>query len=63
VGRIHFIDGTATEVVFVLGKDERRVVEWIGLNDLADGGIRWMDVAARPLEPSPREAALARLSL
>lgn len=63
VGRIHFIDGTATEVVFVLGKDERRVVEWIGLSDLPDGGVRWMDVAARPLEPSPREPALAQLSL
>jgi len=62
VGRIHFIDGTASAVVFILGKDEPRVVDWIGLSELADGEVRWKDVAARPLEPSPSEVELARLS-
>lgn len=50
VGRIHFLDGTPTETVFQLDQDEPRVLDWIGLPALAEGGEQWMDVAARLVE-------------
>lgn len=46
-GRLHFIDGTATDIEFVIGRDEDRVVEWVGLADTPDGGERWLDLTAR----------------
>jgi hypothetical protein len=49
VGRIHFMDGTPTNATFELGKDEEKVVTWIGLDKLADGERQWIDVAAAPL--------------
>lgn len=49
-GRLHFIDGTPTEVNFVLGRDESRVVEWIGLAGTADGARICVDLAARPAD-------------
>jgi hypothetical protein len=48
-GRLHFLDGTATDTVFDLGRDEARVLDWIGLPSLEDGGGRWIDLAARPV--------------
>ena len=56
-GRLHFVDGTATAVDFVIGRDEPRVVEWIGLPDVPDNARLCLDLAARPLEP---EAMTAR---
>lgn len=46
IGRIHFLDGTPTVVTFELGVDERRVIEWVGLDTLDDGEIQWCDIAA-----------------
>jgi hypothetical protein len=51
-GRVHFLDGTATAMVFDLQQDEERVLNWIGLTGLADGEDRWFDIAARPAEAS-----------
>jgi len=53
IGRIHFMDGTPTSLVFVLGRDEPRVLHWIGLNALDDGDRQWFDLAAKPLDIPP----------
>jgi hypothetical protein len=57
VGRIHFLDGTPTETVFKLDQDEPRVLDWIGLSALDEGGEQWMDVAARLVENPKAEAS------
>lgn len=46
-GRIHFLDGTPTDTVFDILRDEARVLHWIGLSSLRDGERQWMDLAAR----------------
>ncbi len=46
-GRLHFLDGTPTDVVFEIGRDEPRVLHWVGLTGLPDGGRQWFDLAAR----------------
>lgn len=50
IGRIHFLDGTPTAVVFELGRDEWPVLHWIGLASLQEGEGQWIDVGARALE-------------
>lgn len=50
-GRLHFLDGTPTTVIFDLDRDEAPVLHWVGLPGLADGGELWFDLAARPSEP------------
>jgi hypothetical protein len=49
-GRLHFLDGTPTETVFEIGRDERKVLRWIGLTQLTDGEQQWMDLAAGPAD-------------
>jgi hypothetical protein len=49
-GRVHFMDGTPTDTVFEIGRDEPRVLHWIGLSSLLDGGRQWFDIAARAVE-------------
>src|SRR5207253_8070312 len=49
-GRLHFLDGTPTDTVFDLGRDEYRVLEWIGLPLLRDGDEQWVDLAAQVVE-------------
>jgi hypothetical protein len=49
-GRVHFMDGTPTAIVFEIGRDESRVTNWIGLSGLRDGDVQWFDLAARPVE-------------
>src|SRR4051794_40807586 len=49
-GRIHFMDGTPTTVVFDVTEDDPRVLRWIGLPALADGETLWFDLAAAPVE-------------
>lgn len=49
-GRLHFLDGTPTAAVFVVGHDEPRVLEWIGLPALGEGDRQWLDIAARTVE-------------
>lgn len=58
VGRIHFLDGTPTETVFQLGRDEPRVLEWIGLPNLGEGEEQWIDLAARLVEGKPDGSAM-----
>jgi hypothetical protein len=53
VGRIHFLDGTPTTAVFEVGRDEPRVLHWIGLSSLEDGDRQWFDLAASPIETIP----------
>jgi hypothetical protein len=50
-GRLHFLDGTPTAVVFDLDRDEAPVLHWIGLPGLGDGERQWLDLAARPAGP------------
>jgi len=47
-GRLHFLDGTPTEVTFDMSRDEWPVLEWIGLPYLADGGRQWLDLGVKP---------------
>lgn len=48
-GTIHFLNGVATDISFQLGRDDPRVLHWVGLSDLEDGGCRWLDLLARTL--------------
>src|SRR5262245_23349479 len=47
-GRVHFLDGTPTTMVFDLEQDDPQVLDFFGLTTLPDGGERWFDLAARP---------------
>jgi hypothetical protein len=49
-GRLHFLDGTPTALVFDLARDESCVLDWIGLPALGDGQRQWLDLAARSIE-------------
>jgi hypothetical protein len=51
-GRLHFLDGTPTALVFDLARDEPAVLDWIGLTALRDGRRQWLDLAARTAEPA-----------
>jgi hypothetical protein len=48
-GRLHFMDGTPTAVVFDLEQDEPRVLHWIDLPSVAEGERKWIDLCAQPL--------------
>jgi hypothetical protein len=49
-GRLYFMNGTATDVVFDYGRDEVRVLDWIGLSGMGDGDRQWLDLAAQAVE-------------
>jgi len=51
-GRLHFLDGTPTDVVFRADRDDPRVLQWVGLGRLGEGDGAWLDLAARPVEPA-----------
>src|SRR5579884_536058 len=53
-GRLYFLDGTPTTVVFDLDRDEAPVLHWIGLPLLRDGERQWFDLVARPVEMPAR---------
>jgi hypothetical protein len=59
-GRIHFLDGTPTTVVFDLGHDDPRVLHWVGLPHMLDGAVQWFDLAARTIEPAVTVPSHAR---
>jgi hypothetical protein len=63
VGRLHFLDGTPTALVFDLGKDEPEVLHWVGLSGLGDGERMWFDLAVSPVPPPdvPADEAALRL--
>jgi hypothetical protein len=46
-GRLHFLNGTPTALLFDLARDESAVLDWIGLSALEDGQRQWLDLAAR----------------
>jgi hypothetical protein len=52
-GRVYFIDGTPTELVFDLNRDERGVLRWIGLAFMKDGEDQWFDLTARVAGQEP----------
>jgi len=54
-GRVYFLDGTPTTILFDIERDEPAFLSWLGLTDLADGERQWFDLAAQPVElPPPR---------
>jgi hypothetical protein len=57
-GRIHFLDGTPTEAVFDLDRDDPRVLHWLGLPPLAEGQQQWFDLAARAVDCRTSVAAV-----
>jgi hypothetical protein len=63
-GRVHFLDGTPTDTIFDLVRDEFPVLEWIGLPDLAEGDQLWFDLAARAVDGGvPRGQPIRGLAL
>jgi hypothetical protein len=56
-GRVHFFDGTPTEIVFEIGRDETRVLEWIGLCSLRPDNEQWFDLGARTLDSTAYPAS------
>jgi len=62
IGRIHFLDGTPTTTVFEMGRDEPRVLHWLGLTSLAEGERQWFDLAALPVETFPVFRSRSRAS-
>jgi hypothetical protein len=63
VGRIHFMDGTPTEAVADIGRDDRRVLEWVGVTRLRPGERQWFDLAARPVEDAENGDHVEELAL
>ena len=59
-GRLHFLDGTPTALVFDLARDEPCVLDWIGLPTLGDGQRQWLDLAARAVESASPPARGAK---
>ena len=57
VGRIHLINGAPTAVTFEIGRDEKRMVDWVGLTDLREGEHLWFDLTVQaadvPAEQRP----------
>ena len=45
-GRVFFMDGTPTTITFQVGRDEPKVLNWLGLSALDDGDRQWFDLAA-----------------
>jgi hypothetical protein len=52
-GRVHFLNGEPTFIVFDLDQDEKRVLEWVGLAGMREGEEQWFDLASRPMLPAP----------
>lgn len=49
---VHAANGTRIETAAFTEADDPRVREWIGLDELPDGGRLWFDFAARPVVTS-----------
>ncbi len=60
VGRIHFMDGTPTVADVELGRDDARVIHWIGLNTIDDGEVLWFDLAAVGMETTVNHTSRQR---
>jgi hypothetical protein len=59
-GRVHFLDGTPTDTLFDLARDERAVLEWCGLPAMAEGDQQWFDLAARTVEDQIERHQISR---
>jgi hypothetical protein len=57
-GRLHFLNGSPTDVVFDLDRDDPTVLAWIGLRALQDGERQWLDLGARGFEADAMRAGL-----
>lgn len=51
-GRMHFMDGTPTAIVFDLNHDDRRLLGWLGVVGMSEGQRVWFDLAARAVDES-----------
>lgn len=60
VGRVHFMDGTPTDITFH-DDDDPDVRNWIGLSYLADGEVQWLDLTGTPAE-TPLEPLVASVA-
>src|SRR5262245_26206833 len=49
-GRIHLLNDAPTEISFEVGRDEQRVVDWIGLTARRAGEQVWFDFTGRAAE-------------
>ena len=49
-GRVFFMDGTPTTITFQVGRDEPKVLNWLGLSSLDDGDRQWFDIAATDID-------------
>jgi hypothetical protein len=62
IGRLHFMDGTPTVATFDPVHDDPRITYWIGLDDLSDGEVLWLDLAAVAVETAiPQSRARLRI--
>lgn len=46
--RLHFLNGTPTETVFEIGRDDERILNWCGIHQINDGDRQWVDIATQP---------------
>jgi hypothetical protein len=46
IARLHFMDGTPTVATFDVYQDDPRILRWLGLTELGDGEVLWLDLAA-----------------
>ncbi len=53
-GKVYFLDGTPTTLLFDVDRDEPVFLRWLGLMDMQDGERLWLDLAAQPVEPPAR---------
>ena len=45
--RLHFLDGSQTDVAFDRDRDDPAVLAWIGLSALRVGERQWLDLSAQ----------------
>ncbi len=50
IARLHFMDGTPTVATFDVYQDDPRILRWLGLHELGDGEVLWLDLAAVAME-------------
>ncbi len=50
VGIMHLINGMATGLQFYPNRDDARIVEWLGMNDINDGDDMWFDLVVSSSE-------------
>jgi hypothetical protein len=47
--RLHFLDGTPTEAVFHVSRDEPKVLRWLQAERIRPGERFWFDLASQTL--------------